>query len=62
MIKITYKMKDGTYKSKIIEEHELPEVKKKFLNSKSHEYWWQERVYGKDKNGRMETNKGISRL
>lgn len=55
-------MKDGTYKSKIIEEHELPEVKKKFLNSKSHEYWWQERVYGKDKNGRMETNKGISRL
>lgn len=55
-------MKDGTYKTKIVEDYELPTIKEKFLKSKAHEYWWVERIYEKDKNGRMETNKGISRL
>ena len=40
-------MKDGTYKTKIVEDYELPTIKEKFLKSKAHEYWWVERIYGK---------------
>lgn len=46
MLKITYKTKSGAYKSKIIEEHELPEIERKMLESRNKIiYWWKEHVY-----------------
>lgn len=46
MIKITYKTISG-YKSKIIEDFELPEIAKKMLEARQKKqiiYWWKEKI------------------
>ncbi len=46
MIKITYKTLSG-YKSKIIEDFELPEIAKKMLEARQKKqiiYWWKEKI------------------
>jgi hypothetical protein len=47
MIKITYKLIDGSYKSKYIKDHELPETAKKLLEArikKQIKYWFKEQI------------------
>lgn len=47
MLKITYKTKSGAYKSKIIEDFELPEIAKKMLEARQKKqiiYWWKEKI------------------
>lgn len=46
MLKITYKTLSG-YKSKIIEDFELPEIAKKMLEARQKKqiiYWWKETI------------------
>lgn len=47
MLKITYKTISGIYKSKIIEDFELPEIAKKMLGARQKKqiiYWWKEEI------------------
>lgn len=46
MWKITYKLKTGEYKSKIVEDFDLPKIQKKMIENKNKIfYWWKEVVY-----------------
>jgi hypothetical protein len=47
MIKVTYKLKTGEYKSKEIGELELPQIKAKMLDARVKGkivYWWIEKI------------------
>lgn len=47
MIKVTYKLKTGEYKSKEIDDFELPEIKAKMLDARVKGkivYWWIEKI------------------
>ena len=45
MTKIVYKLKSGIYKSKVLEDWEIPKAKEKLRNSKEVEYYWAEKIY-----------------
>ena len=46
MWKITYKLKSGEYKTKIIEDFDLPEIEKKMIENRNKIiYWWKEKIW-----------------